>query len=314
MSNEIPDLLKSLNINQILDIAKEALCGGLLDLREYDIKKISLSDDSVLIHYIPKVKNVVAIYSDICQIMAFIVSFTGKELKMIGVHHIGVEAINEGKTSSENIYIISSIDAAEEAGKGNVIYWLKNSIVNEPITVQKEVLLLVEGSTEIIAFPILFESAGYPIKAHRIKLFGYSEHNLKTLLTILEFKEIHYYLVCDNDKSDEIRNLVRGGYFKLRGYHILKNGEFEDYIEPEVLVKILENINPGIGIPTEFIDINRENGESTSKIIQKYYRLHGKEHVFPGKPKLGEEIAHFWATNGIPKEIEDIIFSVMNIS
>jgi len=230
LSNEIPDLLKSLNINQILDIAKEALCGGLLDLREYDIKKISLSDDSVLIHYIPKVKNVVAIYSDICQIMAFIVSFTGKELKMIGVHHIGVEAINEGKTSSENIYIISSIDAAEEAGKGNVIYWLKNSIVNEPITVQKEVLLLVEGSTEIIAFPILFESAVYPIKAHRIKLFGYSEYNLKTLLTILEFKEIHYYLVCDNDKSDEIRNLVRGEYFKLSGHHILKNGEWEDYI------------------------------------------------------------------------------------
>lgn len=100
----------------------------------------------------------------------------------------------------------------------------------------------------------------------------------------------------------------------MSGYHILKNGEFEDYIEPEILVKILENINPGIGITTEFIDNDRKKGESTSKIILKYYHLYGKEHVFPGKPKLGEEIAHFWATNGIPKEIEGIIFSVMNVS
>lgn len=314
MSDKISGSLESLSINQILDLSKVALCSGFLDLKKYDIKKISLSDSSVLIHYIPKVENVVAIYSDICQIMAFIASFAGKELKKMGVYHIGVEAVNEGKTSSENIYIVSTINVAEEIGKGNVINWLKNSIVNEPITAQKEVLLLVEGSTEINAYPILFESVGYPITAHRIKMFPYSEHNLKTVLSILEFKKSRYYLVCDKDKSNEIRNLDREGRFKLGEYHILENGEFEDYVESEVLVAILENMNPGIGITTEYIDINRKKGESKSKIIQKYYYLYGKEHVFPGKPKLGEEIAHFWALNGIPEEIKDIIFSVMNIS
>lgn len=308
------DSLESLNINQILDIVKVALCNGFLDLKKYDIKKISFSNNSVLIYYIPKVENVIAIYSDICQIMAFISSFAGKELKKMGVYHIGVEAVNESKASSENIYIVSPISAAEDAGKGNIKKWLNNSITNEPITAQKEVLLLVEGSTEINTYPILFESAGYPITAHRIELFAYSEHNLRTLLTILEFKESHYYLVCDNDKSDEIKSLDRGGYFKLSEYHILQNGEFEDYVEPEILVEILENMNPGIGITIEYIEANRKKGKLTSKIIQEYYYRFGKEQVFPGKPKLGEEIAYFWVRNGIPKEIEDIIFSVMNIS
>ena len=171
--------LESLSINQILDVAKIALCSGFRDLKEYNVKDISLGDNSVLIHYIPKVENRVAIYSDICQIMAFITSFAGEELKKMGVYSIGVEAMTGGKTSSDNIHIASTINVAEEIGKGNVVYWLKNSIVNEPITAQKEVLLLVEGSTEINAYPILFKSTGYPLTAHRIKMFPYSEHNLK---------------------------------------------------------------------------------------------------------------------------------------
>ncbi len=314
MNDKKQGSLESLNIDQILNVAKAALCKGFLDLKEYNVKNIFLGDNSVIIRYVPKVENRVAIYSDICQIMAFITSFAGEELKKMDVYSIGVEAITEGKTSSDNIYIASTINVAAEIGKGNVVYWLKNSIVNEPLTSQKEVLLLVEGSTEMNAYPILFKSMGYPITAHRIKIFPYSEHNLKAVLSILEFKESHYYLVCDKDKSNEIMNLNREGYFKLGEYHILENGEFEDYVEPEILVNVLENMNHGIGITTEYIDINRKKGESTSKIIQKYYYLYGKKHVFPGKPKLGEEIANFWAMNGIPNAIKDIIFSVMNIS
>jgi hypothetical protein len=285
--------LESLSINQILDIAKIALCSGFSDLKEYNVKNLSLGENSVLIYYTPKVENRVAIYSDICQIMAFITSFAGEELKKMGVYSIGVEAMTGGKTSSDNIHIASTINVAEEIGKGNVVYWLKNSIVNEPITAQNEVLLLVEGSTEINAYPILFKSMGHPITAHRIKMFPYSEQNLRTVLSILEFEKSYYYLVCDKDKSDEIMNLDREGHFKLGEYHILENGEFEDYVEPELLVRVLENMNPGIGLNAKYIETNREKGKTTSKIIQEYYHRFGNEHVFPGKPKLGEEIAHF---------------------
>jgi hypothetical protein len=306
--------LESLDINQTLDIAKVALCKGFQGIKEYDVKSITLGEGGVLIYYIPKVENKVAIYSDICQIMAFITSFAGEELKKMGAYSIGVEAMKGGKTYSDNIYIVSTINVAEEIGKGNIVYWLKNSIVNEPYTAQKEVLLLVEGLTEINAYPVLFKSMGYPITAHRIKMFPYSEQNLKTVLSILEFKKECYYLVCDKDKSAEIMNLDRGDCFEAGSYHILEKGEFEDYIEPDILVKILEKINPGIGVTIEYIEAHRKKGKSTSKIIQDYYYQFGERYKFPGKPKLGKEIAHFWAHNGIPEEITDIIIRVMNIS
>lgn len=306
--------LESLGINQILDTAKMALRGGVLGLKKYDVKNITLSENSLLIYYVPMVENKLAIYSDICQIMAFITSFAGEELKKINVISIGVEAMKGGKTSSDNIYIVSTINVAEEIGKGNIVYWLKNSIVNEPYTAQKKVLLLVEGLTEINAYPLLFKSMGYPIKAYRVEITPYAEENLKTLLHILTVIKNNFFLVCDKDKSSEIMNLDREGRFEFGSYHILEKGEFEDYIEPKILVKILEKINPGIGITDEYIEANRKKGKSTSKIIHDYYYQFGNRYNFPGKPKLGEEVAHFWAQNGIPEEIKDIIIRVMNIS
>jgi len=330
--------LESFDIDQILDVAKVALCKGFQGIKEtfdtskltdeelvalskpfqdikvYDVKSITLGEGGLLIHYVPKVENKVAIYSDICQIMAFITSFVGEELKKMGAYSIGVEAMKGGKTSSDNIYIVSTINVAEEIGKGNIVYWLKNSIVNEPYTAQKKVLLLIEGLTEVNAYPVLFKSMGYPIKAHRVEITPYAEENLKTLLYILKVINPNFFLVSDNDKSAEITNLDREGRFESGSYHILEKGEFEDYIEPEILVKILEKINPGIGITIEYIEAHRKKGKSTSKIIQDYYYQFGERYKFPGKPKLGKEIAHFWAQNGIPEEIKDIIIKVMNIS
>lgn len=308
-------LLDNFDINQLIKTAKTALENGIFNLKEkYNIKDIILEDNYLLVHYIPKVDNKIAIYSDICQIMAFINGFIGEELKVIKVYSIGVEAVIIGQPSRDNIYIVSTIDVVKEIGRGNIVHWLKNSIVNEPISTQKEVLLLVEGPTEISAYPILFKSMGYPMIAHRIHLYPYSEQNLKSVLSMLIYKEIYFYLVCDIDKSMDIIDLDRAGYFKFGGYHILKNGEFEDYVESDTLVQILEKIDPGIGIDAKYIDENRARGKATSKIIDDYYYRFGNEHVFPGKPILGKEIAQFWAKNNIPLEIRSIILNTMNIA
>lgn len=321
MSDKRSGSLEFLSISQIRDTAKTALRSGFLDLKEYNIKNIYLDED-ILIRYVPKVENKIAILSDICQIMAFITSFAGEELKNMGIQSISVEAMKEDKISLDNICVVTPINVAEEIGKGNIVDWLKNSTITSPNTTQKKVFLLVEGPTEINAYPILIKSIShpifklmcYPIKENLIEIFPYARHNLKSLLTFIEFEKNCYYVICDKDKSDEIMNLNREGYFKFGKYHILENGEFEDYVEPEILVEILENMNPGIGITIEYIEAGRKKGKSTSKIIQDYYYQFGKEYVFPGKPKLGEEIACFWVRNSIPKEIENIIFNVMNIS
>lgn len=316
LSNDETNLLDKIGAERILDAAMFVLKSGSFGLDKYDIKDIKINEDSLLIYYTPKVENRVAIYSDICQIMSFFVSFIGDDLKKKGVQAIGVEASIPGKLSRDNIYVVSQIDVAKELGKGNIVYWYNNSFRNEPLFNQDEVYLLIEGETEYVAYPILFKSSGYSLVAHRIKLLKYSELDLRSTLKVFAATQHYFYLVCDNDKIEEITDLNREGYFKSNNYHVLSKGEFEDYVESDALVGILETIDPGIGITSEYIESNRYKKKSTSKIISDYYYHIGNKngYVLPGKPKLGEEIAHFWSQSQIPPEIKSIIYEVMNIA
>jgi hypothetical protein len=294
----------------LLTMARAGLERGTkLGMTNFNIIDISIKNKALLIDYQPNVKNKVAIYCDISQVMGFISGLFGADSETRDIHNIGVQAIVDGKPF---IYILSSIDSAKAIGRGEAIYWLKNSIINDMSL--KEVYLLVEGETEVNAYPILFEARGYPLDPHLIKIIPYSNERLKTVLSILDFTNEKYYLTCDRDKTSEIADFKREGYFGHNNCYILSKGEFEDYVEAQAIVVILEKITPGIGITTEYVEENRTKGKKTSKIILDYYYIRGTEYVFPGKPELGKEIAHFWIERGIPEEIEGIILNVMNIA
>ena len=293
----------------LLTMARAGLEHGTkLGMTNFNIIDISIKNKALLIDYQPNVKNKVAIYCDISQVMGFISGLFGDDFETKDIHNIGVQAIVDGKPF---IYILSSIDSAKAIGRGEAIYWLKNSIINDMSL--KEVYLLVEGLTEVSAYPILFKAKRYPVDAHLIKILPYSNKNLETMLSILKFKNEKYYLICDRDKTSVIEDLKRKGYFDHNNCYILDKGEFEDYVEAQAIVEILEKMTPGIGITTEYVEENRTRGKKTSKIILDYYYIQGTEYVVPRKPKLGEEIALFWIERGIPKEIEGIILDVMNI-
>ena len=311
-SNKI-NLMDRIPERQITNTIKMALKNGPIFGMQKSINVINvvIENKSLVVNYVPEVKNKISVYEDITQIMGFITAFIGADLETKRIYTLGVQAIVDRKPY---IYVVSPIVVAKEIGKGNIIYWMNNSIISESFTAQKEIFFMVEGPTELNAYPILFKSMGFNINANRINIISYSNMNLRSLLWISKYKSDLYYLVCDNDKSQEISDLNKEGFFEYNNYHILKKGEFEDYVTSEALVQILERMNPGIGISIEYLDENRCNGKPTSKIITDYYYTRAEMFKFPGKPALGEEIANFWAQNGIPDEIKQIILDVMNIT
>lgn len=310
-------LLKHIPLSQILGVARKALeqgpnfplLGHMLD-RRFNILSMNIKDNALLIEYVPNFKNRTAIYCDICYIMSFVYNLLIDDLDPAKIYSIGVQAKVDGKPF---LYIFSSNDSISAIKKKNWIYWLKNSIIEEPFRYPIKILLLVEGPTETNAFPILFDSMGFRIDAHGIDIFSFAESNLRTLLTILNYNQDTFYLICDNDKRQEIVDLKRRGYL-CSNYHLLENGEFEDYVTAEELIIILKAIDPSINLTKEFIEDRRSMGKNTSKIISEYYYSIGQANKFPGKPKLGREIANYWATKGIPPEIRHIIENVMNIT
>lgn len=305
------NLISQFGEGQIINILKKSLTlGSKMGLeKSYDIKNVKIKDNSILVYYRSEIKNKIAIYVEIAQIVGFIHGFIGKDIKENNILHIGVQSLIDNEPY---IYILSPLDAAEAIASGNPIYWLKNSIVNEPILEQKEIFFLVEGESEIVAFPLLFERMNYKIDAHRIKIFPFSKNHLKSILLILKYKNDAFYLICDKDKGKEIFDLKREGLL-CENFHILKEGEFEDYIKPDALIEILSSFTPNLKITNDYIVKEKEKGLSTSKIISKYYHNNVVKYPVPKKPEVAKKIALFWIQNGLPSEIEDIILDVMNI-
>lgn len=317
MSKIKQGLLKNLPLSQVLDIAQKALemgpdfplFGPLLE-KKYKIISFKLKDNTILVDYIPEIRNRTAIYEDLSYMMSFIRSFLGDDLEDIPVYNIGVQAKLEEKPF---IYMLSPIESIKAINNKNVIYWLKNSIIEEPFSYIRKTIFLVEGPTEFAAYPILFNAMGYRIDAHNIDIFCFAKKNLETLISILHHNNERFFLLSDNDKSYEIANLKRIGYLGSN-YHILEKGEFEDYVDSSGLIHILESLDPGIGITQDYIESRRKTGKTSSKIISEYYYSINQVNNFPGKPKIGQEIANYWAENGIPDELQTVIKKVLNVA
>jgi hypothetical protein len=297
---------------QILEIIKQALINGRahgLD-KSFNINAVHIKNNALLVYYNSEISNRFAIYNDFALIIGFIHSFLVGEFEDNGIYNIGVHT---QFTDESELYILSPIESAKAISKGNTIYWLKNSIVNENLTYPAESYLLVEGESEIEAFPILFKSINIEIEQYKIQIIPYSKHNLRTMLSVLSIKNEPFILVCDNDKSKEIQDLVREGLLN-DNYHILTQGEFEDYIAPTSLIKILKDFTPDINLQSEYIEKDRGRNIGTSKIVAKFYHQESIHNQCPSKPEVAKKIADYWVSTEIPKEFKEIMTKMLNIS
>ena len=305
-------LFEKFGRKQILEIIKRALIDGKnngID-KSFNVNKVTISNNAILVSYKSEISNRFLIYNDFALVIGFIYSFLVGEFKKQKIYNIGVQS---KFPDDSDLYILSPIESAKAISEGNSIYWLKNSIVNEHLTYPAESYLLVEGESEIEAFPILFRSINVEIEQYKIKLIPYSKHNLRTMLAVLNLKKEPFLLVCDKDKENEIADLKREGLLNAN-FHILEEGEFEDYIDPEPLINILKTFTPDIDLQAEYIEENRSTGLGTSKIIAKYYHQESILNQNPTKPEVAMKIAQFWVENEIPSEFVGIINRTVNLT
>ena len=193
---------------QIIDILKQSLIKGTdfgLD-KAFDVIDVTIKNNAILVYYESKTHNKFVIYNDFAIIIGFIHGFLQGEFDAQNIYHIGVQSKHNNKNF---IYILSPIESAKAIAQGNPIYWLNNSIVDEQISFPKEISLLVEGESELVVFPILFDSINISIDHHKIRPTPYSKLNLKTMLWVLNNKNDTFYLVCDKDKEKEISDFKK---------------------------------------------------------------------------------------------------------
>lgn len=305
-------LFESCGEAQILDILKNALKDGNsygLD-KSFSINEVIFKNNALLVSYESEIDNRFAIYNDFALIISFVYSFLVGEFEENNIYNIGVRTTFSNKSE---LYILSPLESAKAISVGNTIYWLKNSIVNENLTYPSASYLLVEGESEIVAFPILFRTMNVEIEEYKVTIIHYSKHKLHTMITVLNIQKEPFLLICDKDKEAEIHDLKREGLLN-NNFHILENGEFEDYIDPNSLIEILKMFTLDIDLQAEYIEQGRERGIGTSKIVAKYYYQESSKNQCPSKPDVAIKIAEFWADNEIPTEFKDIMVKTLNLT
>ncbi|MCW5206967.1 hypothetical protein VU08_08600 [Desulfobulbus sp. F5] len=291
----------------VLAALKWGLENGFEIDKKIDITDLKIKNNSILLYYKTKIYNKLSVYSDFALIIGYVHGFLESDFKKKRIFNIGVNALCG---NGHEIYIISPIESAKACAEGNAIYWLNNSLTNENFSIPKEAYLLVEGKSEIALFPKIFNSIGFNIDKFSVKLFPYSEHNLKTLLSVLHVKNDIFFLVCDRDKEKEIAMLEASGLLN-NNYHILKNGELEDYVDSDALIEILKSFTPDIKITKEYINEKLLQGIGTSKVISKYYHENDIKNK-PSKPIFAEKIGEYWVKKGVPMEFTEIMEKILN--
>lgn len=193
------------------------------------------------------------------------------------------------KEGEENIADLKLIENKEEfklikyeLGAKNTDLFFYNAIV------------IIEGDSEEIAFPIISNALGIDLERNGIKLINIKGKDklrkIKEFLKYIKDSDVKSFVILDKDKSAEkdIEDLIRARLLREENYHIWSNGDFEDCFSEEQIIKAMEKIKKGFEMDTEKLKKERET-KSTFKILSE--KINKQNLGILNKPELGEELA-----------------------
>lgn len=112
--------------------------------------------------------------------------------------------------------------------------------------------MIVEGPTEVGAYPHFFDCAGHNLRALGISIIdagGSNFQKIRQLLMVLNVYDIPSIVVLDQDAAKTAADLKRygpGGKLpNLRSVHLLKEGTFETYLPLDVAVEVINDKHAG---------------------------------------------------------------------
>lgn len=147
--------------------------------------------------------------------------------------------------------------------------------------------LIVEGATELHAYPHFFTLAGYNARALGVSIItadASDTHRIRHILRVLNVYDIPAVVVLDKDAEktyDDLKGYGPGGELpNLRNVHLLPQGTFETYIPLPIALEVINTRFDGEEIIDAHIDLDKDRLEEFQKALYQHKSITARFEFF----------------------------------
>lgn len=174
--------------------------------------------------------------------------------------------------------------------------------------------LIVEGDTELYAYPHLFKCIGVNSRSLGISIISVGGPNVKNMLMharILKAYNLPCIMVVDRNKLADAQKVEAERIPNVKMVHALNKGNFEEYLPLEVMVEVInelcrnelggytqQNVD---GISKFDVDQSKPIENQLSRLVHERYTGVRFEYL---KVRLGEEVGKRMVERGLKPEQE----------
>jgi predicted ATP-dependent endonuclease of OLD family len=164
--------------------------------------------------------------------------------------------------------------------------------------------LIVEGDTELYAYPHLFRCIGINPRSLGISIISVGGPNVKNMLMharILKAYNLPCIIVVDKNKLVEAQKVEAAKISNVKMVHVLEKGNFEEYLPLELLVEVLNDLCGGDKISKFDVDSENPVENQLKKLVHEKYPGSRFEHL---KVHLGQEVGRRMVERGLKPDDE----------
>jgi len=150
--------------------------------------------------------------------------------------------------------------------------------------------LIVEGETELYAYPHLFRCIGINSRSLGISIISVGGPSVKSMLMharILKAYKLPCIIVVDKNKLEEAQKVEAQKIPNVKMVHALKKGNFEEYLPLELMVEVLNELCGGKEISRFDVETEKPVKNQLHELVHEKYKASRFEHL---KVALGQEV------------------------
>ncbi len=186
--------------------------------------------------------------------------------------------------------------------------------------------LIVEGDTELYAYPHLFKCVGINSRSLGISIISMGGPNVKNMVMhakILKAYNLPCIIVVDKNKLADVQKLEAQRIPNVKMVHALEKGNFEEYLPVDVMVEVINELcrndlgkyaEGNVQEISQFdVDTSRPIENQLRRLVHEKYTGVSFEYL---KVRLGEEVGKRMVERGLKpdKEIVAILEKAKEIA
>ncbi len=164
--------------------------------------------------------------------------------------------------------------------------------------------LIVEGDTELYAYPHMFRSIGINPRSLGISIISAGGSDLKKMLMhakILKVYNLPCIIVVDNNRKRDAEIIEAKKVPNVKMIHALSKGNFEEYLPLELMIEVLNDLCGGKEISKFDIDENKPVENQLRLLVHQKYNYSRFEHL---KVQLGQKVGMLMVERGLKPNSE----------